>query len=146
MFTKFQFYISESMGPTYSLELKKGRWLYETENEWQPVVMLVDKFQITRSEINNKEIITHIDSIPSEIVPSEHRLKRLHSYLKQYCKHWKKEYGWMQYCDGIVWECHIEGEGLTLKSRGHVEEPGNFPTFLHKLTVFTEGKYFGPEI
>ena len=50
----------------------------------------------------------------------------------------------MQYCDGIVWECHIEGAGFTLKSRGHVEEPGNFQTFLHKLTVFTKGKYFGP--
>ena len=146
MFTKFRFYISESMGPTYSLKLKKGRWLYETENEWQLVDMLVDKFQITRSEINNNEIITHIDSIPSEIVPSAHRLKRLHSYLKQYCKHWKKEYAWMQYCDGIVWECHIEGAGFTLKSRGHVEEPGNFQTFLDKLTVFTEGKYFGPGI
>jgi hypothetical protein len=146
MFKKFKFYISESMGPTYSLTLRKGKWYYETENDWQPVEMLVDNFQVTPSQFSNNEIITHIDSIPSEITPSTHRLNRLHKYLKQYCKHWKKEYAWMQYCDGVMWECDIEGEDFKLKARGHVEEPGNFELFLHKLTVFTEGKYFGPSI
>jgi hypothetical protein len=106
--------------------------------------MLIDNFQVTPSEMNNDEIISRIDSNPSEIVPSNQRLNRLHNYLKQYCKHWKKEYTWLQYCDGDMWECDIEGEDFKLKSRGHVEEPGNFETFLHKLTVFTEGKYFGP--
>ena len=75
-----------------------------------------------------------------------HRIKRLHNYLKQYCKRWEKEYAWMQYDDGNIWECDIEGENFKLKSRGNVEEPANFETFLHKLTVFTEGKYFGPSL
>ena len=48
----------------------------------------------------------------------------------------------MKYDDGNIWEFDIEGENFKLKSRGNVEEPANFETFLHKLTVFTEGKYF----
>ena len=71
-------------------------------------------------------------------IHSLHRIKRLHNYLKQYFKRWEKEYAWMQYDDGNIWECDIEGENFKLKSRGNVEEPANFETFLNKLTVFTE--------
>lgn len=142
MFTKFDFYISESMGPTYSLKLKKGKWFYETKHDWIPIDLLVDG-PITVDEHHNNEVVTQIDSHPAELFPSEHRLKRLHHYLKRYCNHWEKEYAWMQYCDGTLWECDIEGEGFKLKSKGHVESPGNFETFLNKLTKFTEGKYFG---
>lgn len=142
MFKKFEFYICESMGPTYSLKLKKGRWFYETENDWEPLDLLVDS-RMTLDQYKHNEVISHIDSHPAEIFPSELRLKRLHNYLKQYCKHWRKEYAWMQYCDGTLWECNIEGDGFKLQSRGHVESPGNFDTFLNKLMKFTEGKYFG---
>ena len=142
MFRKFEFYISESMGPTYSLRLKDGKWLYETENDWEPLDLLVDR-RMTMDEHRHNEVISHIDSIPAEIFPTEQRIKRFHQYLKRYCKHWKEEYAWMQYCDGTLWECEIEGDGFELKSKGHVESPGNFETFLNKLTKFTEGKYFG---
>jgi hypothetical protein len=145
MFTKFNFYYSSAFGPKYSLWLEHGKWFYKVDNEITPVDLLVDKRPLI-SAIGNNEIITHIDSCPAELNPSIHRLGRLNRYLKQYCKHWNHEYSWMQYCDGDLWECDIEGEGFNLKSKGHVEQPGNFETFLHKLTIFTEGKYFGPAI
>jgi hypothetical protein len=145
MFKKFEFYYSSPFGPTYSLVLKNNKWYYETDNEYEIVDILIDMEPFI-SAMKNDEIITHIDSRPAEVNPSSHRLKRLHSYLKQYCKHWEKDYAWMKYCDGDIWECEIEGEDFTMKSRGHVEAPGNFETLLHKLTIFTEGKYFGPGI
>ena len=52
----------------------------------------------------------------------------------------------MQYDNGDIWECNIEGENFKLKSRGNVEEPANFETLLHKFRVFTEGKYFYPSL
>ena len=61
----------------------------------------------------------------------------------KYYNDWDKEYGWMKYMDGTFWECDIEGNNFRLKSRGQVEYPSNFGTFLNKLTKFTEGKYFG---
>lgn len=142
-FKKFKFYYTSSFGPKYSLTLKGDKWLYEAYNDWQPMDVLVDRTPLV-SDIKHNEIITRIDSYPAEITPSIERQERLYKYLKQYCKHWKKEYTWMQYCDGDMWECNIEGEDFVLNSRGHVEEPGNFQNFLHKLTIFTEGKYFGP--
>ena len=145
MFKKFNFSYSNSSGAIYSLTLKQGKWLYESKNDTHPMDVMVDG-PVTIYELKNKEVITSIDSYPAEINPSDHRIKRLHNYLKQYCKRWEKEYAWMQYDDGNIWECDIEGENFKLKSRGNVEEPANFETFLHKLTVFTEGKYFGPSL
>ena len=52
----------------------------------------------------------------------------------------------MHYDNGNIWECDIKGENFKLKSGGNVEEPDNCETFLHKLTVFIEGKYFGPSL
>ena len=133
------------MGPSYSLEYRNGKWFYETEDDFTPIDILIDG-PVTMDEHNNNEIITRINSEPGELFPSENRISRLHFYLKRYCSNWQKEFGWMQYKDGTFWECDIQGNGLNLKSRGQVETPGNFETFLNKLTKFTEGKYFGPGI
>jgi hypothetical protein len=144
-FKKFYVSISVSLGATYTLKLEGDKWLYETDNDMMPMDVMVDG-PVTVSAYHNNEVITEIDSHPAELAPSEHQLNRLHFYLKRYCQHWEADYAWMQYCDGTMWECMIEGEGFKLKSIGHVEAPGNFDTFLHKLTIFTGGKYFGPGI
>ena len=49
----------------------------------------------------------------------------------------------MQYDNGDIWECDIEGENFKLKSRANVEKPADLETFLLKLKVFKEGKYSG---
>ena len=52
----------------------------------------------------------------------------------------------MQFDDENIRACNIEDENFKLKSRGNIEEPAIFETFLSKLTIFTEGKYFGPSL
>lgn len=142
MFKKFEFSYYSSLGPAYKLSLKNGKWFYETENDFYPTDLLVDMRPVL-SAVNNNEIISYINSYPAEIEPSQQRLKRLHRYLKQYCKHWKKDYSIKDIDDGYMWSCNIEGTDFKLKSEGHLDRPGNFGRFLFKLTIFTEGKYFG---
>jgi hypothetical protein len=62
-------------------------------------------------------------------------------YVKQYCRHWKKEY-YEEVMDGESWDFRLKTKDFEFKSSGHMSWPGNFETFRDKLMRMTGGKMF----
>ena len=121
---KFIFSIGGFPGPSYSIEYKNGIFAYRAEPKY------------------NDDLLLHNDSTSADLEISAKRVDRFYNYIRRYCKHWKKKYSIGPVCDGTYWECDIKIDDFSLRSSGHVAYPGNFDTFLHKLTILTNGKIF----
>lgn len=94
-----------------------------------------------RSNPLEEQLITVLTDHPEDLQINPILVEAFVKYIKQYCKHWKKEYK-EDILDGEGWEFHLKSDDFEFKSNGHMAWPGNFETFRHKLTQLTGGKMF----
>lgn len=125
------------------MDYKNGLFEYRTQPKYEITAMHITPMPPTISELKHDEVIVYADSECADLEIEEKRVIRFYKYIKQYCKHWEKEYSIGPVCDGTMWECNIHIDNYKLKAEGHQAFPKNFDTFLHKLTVLTKGKIFG---
>ena len=138
---KFEFSIGAYFGSSYSLEYKKGLFLYRAKTGDIATISNINPIFINDYQYEHIAIFQS-DSIDSDLVISEERKLNFFKYISRYCKSWEKEYQNNFICDGTSWECDIWIDDFRLKSNGLEEYPPNFKSFLNKLSVLTSGKIF----
>ena len=138
---KFEFSIGSYFGPSYSLEYKKGLFLYRAQTGDDSTLSNINPIFINDYQFEHIAIFQS-DSFDADLVISEERKLNFFKYITRYCKSWEKEYSTNIVCDGTSWECDIWIDDFKLKSNGLEEFPKNFNTFLKKLSTLTSGKIF----
>ena len=138
---KLEFNIGGHFGPSYSLEYKKGLFLYRAQTGDESTIYNINP--IFKNDYQFEHIaIFQSDSFDADLVISEERKLNFFKYITRYCKSWEKEYSNIIVCDGTSWECDIWVGDFRLKSNGLGQFPKNFKTFLKNLSILTSGKIF----
>jgi hypothetical protein len=138
---KFKFSIGGYFGASYSLEFKKGVFLYRT-NDTEPIILIeLPPKNWDFSKVKDSELIQY-DSTNEDLIISDEKLILFVKYISRYCKSWDKEYMNNNILDGTSWSCDIWIDDFRLKSNGQNEYPSNFNSFLNKLSALTSGKIF----
>ncbi|MFV8366209.1 hypothetical protein [Flavobacterium sp. XS1P27] len=138
---KFEFSIGSCFGSSYSLEYKKGLFLYRAQTGDESSISIINP--IFKNDYQFEHIaIFQSDSFDEDLVISEERKLNFFKYINRYCNSWEKEYSNNIVCDGTTWECDIWIDDFRLKSNGLEEYPSNFKSFLNKISVLTSGKIF----
>ena len=138
---KFEFSIGSQFGSSYSIEYKKGLFLYRAQTGDLTTISNINP--IFKNDYEFAHIaIFQSDSFDAHLLISEERKLNFFKYITRYCKSWEKEYSNNTVCDGTSWECDIWIDDFRLKSNGLEEFPKNFNTFLKKLSILTSGKIF----
>lgn len=138
---KLEFNIGGHFGPSYSLEYKKGLFLYRAQTGDESTIYNINP--IFKNDYQFEHIaIFQSDSFDEDLVISEERKLNFFKYISRYCKSWKKEYLNNDICDGTSWECDIWIDDFRLKVSGQNKYPSNFNSFLIKLSILNSGKIF----
>jgi hypothetical protein len=138
---KFEFRIGSYFGSNYSIEYKKGLFLYRAQTGSETTISNITPVFIDDYQFEHIAIFQS-DSFDEDLVVSEERKLNFFKYITRYCKTWEKEYSNNIVCDGTSWECDFWIDDFRLKSNGLEEYPTNFKAFLKKLSVLTSGKIF----
>ena len=138
---KLQFRIGGFFGSSYSLEYKKGLFLYRAQTDGTTTISDINP--IFKNDYQFEHVaICQSDSFDADLVISEERKLNFLKYISRYCKSWKMEYLNNDICDGTSWECDIWIDDFRLQSSGQNKYPSNFNSFLIKLSLLTKGKIF----
>jgi hypothetical protein len=140
---KFEFEIGAYFNSNYSLQYKKGLFMYRANlMGMRPTILiqLPPKNWDFSEAVNNE--IPHFDSTEEDFVIAEEKLIQFVKYASRYCRSWKRDYENYEFMDGTSWSCTIWIDDFKLVSQGYMAYPSNFKPFLDKLSILTGGKVF----
>ena len=141
--SRFQFSIVSYPHKDIALNYDRKTGLFEYRNREEFIGMNIDgpyRF-ICRSNPLEEQLITEVNGLSEDLTIDPILVEAFVKYVKQYCKHWKKEYS-SDIIDGESWEFTLETDDFKFTSSGHHNWPGNFEVFCDKLMKMTGGKMF----
>ncbi len=125
------------------LNFNKKSGLFEYRNRYGDLEAFIDfpNLYSGRSNPLEEKIITKLTSHNEDLQIDPILVDAFVKYVKQYCRHWKKEY-YEEVMDGESWDFRLKTKDFEFQSSGHMAWPGNYETFRDKLMRMTGGKMF----